>query len=49
MAPRATLRERGELVFLEPSDTQTFTVEVGVLDGVEEIERFTRTVAEAAP
>jgi len=49
MAPRAQLRERGELIFLSPGAVQEFTIEVGVLEGAVEIEDFRRKVEVCAP
>jgi len=45
MAPRAVLRKEGTLVHLAPGEVQEFSIEVGVLDGREELERFAHTVA----
>ena len=47
LATRDKLREQGELVMLPAGKTQTFEIEIGVLDGAEEIERFTRKLAGA--
>ncbi len=49
LAPRDRLRAQGELVMLPPGAAQEFEIEIGVLDGAEEIERFTRSVTGTTP
>jgi hypothetical protein len=44
-APRSTVREQGLLPFLEPGEARTIHVEIGVLDGPEEIEKFESLLA----
>lgn len=41
---RADMRRDGSLEFIEPGAERQFTLEIGVLDGLEAIETFTRTV-----
>lgn len=41
---RADLRKEGRLPFLEPGNTRTMEVEIGVLDGEKEIQEFKTTV-----
>lgn len=41
---RAVLRERGQLPLLEPGESRTMRVEIGVLVGAEEIEGFARRI-----
>ncbi|MHB9037555.1 MAG: aldose 1-epimerase family protein [Armatimonadota bacterium] len=41
---RAVLREKGTLTFLEPGESREMIVEIGVLDGPEEIDVFVRRV-----
>ena len=36
----AKLRERGELVMIEPGEKRVYEIEFGVLDGREDIEAF---------
>jgi len=44
LMPRDKPRERGELVSLEPGEVQRFDIEVGVLEGAEELASFARKV-----
>jgi hypothetical protein len=39
-AGRLDARERGELIELQPGEKRTYDLELGALDGEEEIERF---------
>jgi hypothetical protein len=41
---RDAVRAAGELIVLEPGETRTYALEIGVLDGAEEIDRFRRRV-----
>ena len=45
LRPRDQLRERGELPMLEPGEVRRFDLEVGVMEGSEELDRFARKVA----
>jgi len=45
LRPRNQLRESGELPMLEPGEVRRFDLEVGVLEGNDELERFARKVA----
>ena len=49
MAPRDKLRASGELPMLEAGDSRSFEVEVGVLEGSEELERFAGAVDRCRP
>lgn len=42
---RQQLRERGELIILHAGETREYDLELGALDGAEEIEEFARRVA----
>jgi hypothetical protein len=42
IANRASLREEGRLPFIEPGETREMDVEIGVLDGPDEIDSFCR-------
>jgi hypothetical protein len=42
---RLDARERGELIVLEPGETRTYDLELGALQGDEEIEQFAERVA----
>jgi hypothetical protein len=44
---RAAMRKDGSLEFLEPGAERRFTLEIGVLDGMEDIAVFTRSVGES--
>lgn len=44
---RAAMRKDGSLEFLEPGVERRFTLEIGVLDGMEDIEAFTGSVGES--
>jgi len=46
-AGRFDARERGELTFLEPGESRRYDLEVGVLDGVGEIDAFAHRVRQA--
>ena len=46
-AGRFDARERGELAFLGPGDARKYDLEIGVLDGADEIEVFATRVEEA--
>jgi len=46
-AGRLDARERGELIELGPGETRAYDLELGALDGVDEIERFAARVADA--
>jgi hypothetical protein len=46
---RAQERERGALKYLEPGETKEYHVEIGILDGQDEIQRFQKEAAGAAP
>jgi hypothetical protein len=37
---RARERERGTLEFIEPGERREFSLEIGILDGQDEIEQF---------
>jgi hypothetical protein len=41
---RSVLRESGRLKFLKAGEVKTITVEIGILDGADEIDGFTRSV-----
>jgi hypothetical protein len=43
-AGRLDARERGELIVLEPGARRAYDLELGALDGVEQIDRFTKRV-----
>jgi hypothetical protein len=45
--PRADLRERGEIIELEPGATRPYDLELGVLDGEREIDAFAARVGQA--
>lgn len=45
-AGRLDARERGELIELDPGEQRTYDLELGALDGADEIEAFARRVAE---
>ncbi len=45
---RGELRSRGTLPFLDPGESRQMVVEIGVLDGAEEIEAFERMVEKPA-
>ena len=49
MAPRDKLRASGELPMLEAGGSRSFEVEVGVLEGSEELERFAGAVDRCRP
>jgi hypothetical protein len=42
---RASLRKKGLLPFLAPGETRDISVEVGVLDGAQEIDQFERRIS----
>lgn len=46
-AGRFDARERGELSFLEPGESRRYEIEIGVLDGIGEIDAFADRVARA--
>jgi hypothetical protein len=43
-AGRLDARERGELIELDPGERRIYDLELGALDGAEEIEAFARRV-----
>jgi hypothetical protein len=44
---REDVRQRGELIQLEPGESRQYEIEIGVLDGADAIERFRAEVASA--